>query len=106
MHHHPGRFVDDDKIVVFMHDVQGDIFGQRFHVGGVFHSDFENVTFGNARLGIPYGRAIFDNCALSKKLRQSRARQMRLLWHIARKRLIKAGRRVGADGHTDDARHG
>ena len=32
MHHHSGRFVDDDQIVVFPNDVQRNVFGQGLHL--------------------------------------------------------------------------
>ena len=60
MHHHAGGLVDDDQVVVFIENLQRDIFWQRGDIGGFFHRDFDQIILGQLRLGVGHNRAIHD----------------------------------------------
>ena len=57
-------------------------------------------TLGHAGLGVGDRHALARHLAARDHLHQARARQCRLIWHIARQSLIKAIGRVLPDNHT------
>ena len=64
---------------------------------GLRHGDFNHVALGHAGLGVLHHDAVQRHQALGDQPHEPGARQVRRLWHIARKRLIKARRRITFD---------
>ncbi len=106
VHDHASRFVDDDQVGIFVDDGQRDIFRDGFNLSGLFHRDLEHFAFCHLAARVRDLRACRRYSSILQQSRQPRPAEMRRLWHITGQRLIKARRRVGADGDKDNAGHG
>ena len=84
-----------------MQDVERQSLWQHLGVDGLLDGDFEDVSLDDLGLWIGYDLTGTPDRAVGQKAREPRPGQMRLLWHIARKRLIKTRRRLGADNDGD-----
>lgn len=49
VHHHPGRLVDHDQVVILEQDGQGDVLGPGFHVHGLLDNDLETIALCHSR---------------------------------------------------------
>ncbi len=95
---HPRRLVDDGDVGVFVDYREGNVLGPHFRVSGVLDRDLVDLSLGGAAFEVPGHSSVAADGTLGQKPCKPGARQMRLLWHIAGKRLIKARRWIVADG--------
>ena len=102
MHDHACGFVHDEQVVIFEDDVEGDVFGEGFHVNGVGDRNIENVAYGHLGFDVGEWRAVFGDSAFGNQTCKARTAEVRGLWHIAGERLIKARRRGFADSNAMD----
>ena len=65
--------------------------------GHLGQDDLIDLVFGDAGLGIRYRRTVAQHRPGRDQPGKVGARQGRVLWHIAGKRLIKPGRRICGD---------
>ena len=98
VNHHACGLVDHDQIRVFKHDLQRDFLGEDMTVFGLFHIDGDLLPRFGATARIGYHCPVDTHGPLFQQTPQPCARQVRILWHIARKRLIKARWRAVRDG--------
>ena len=107
MDHHASGFVDDNQVFVFVENIQRNILGAGFNILGLRHDKFKFVAFRHLGLGICDGHAAPHNLTVRNQTAKTCAGQRRLLWHIARKGLIKTCGRIGPDHNAyADGRHG
>jgi hypothetical protein len=103
MHHKPGRLVQNDKLCILPHHVQGNILRLSGQWAGWFDGNLIGFPFADPRLDVAHSQAVTAYRAFGDQPRQARTRQCSSLWHIARQRLIKAVSRVWPDCYLKDA---
>ncbi len=105
MHHHANRFVHNNQMVVFEQDIQRKVFGQDMAFLRIFerNNDFGPLAHFGLRIG--FVLAVDADRTLLQHPSKTRARQRRLLWHIAGQSLIKTIGRISANSETE-FRHG
>ena len=67
MHHYARGFVDNDQIVVFVHDRQRDVLGQHLAFNRILENDLEDFAFGHVGFGIGYHNTITRDCTLGQQ---------------------------------------
>lgn len=103
---HSCGLVDDGNVSVFVDYLERNVLGPHMRVSGVLDRDLVDFSVGGAAIWVTDRGSVPGDVAIDQEPRQPGARQMRLLWHIAGKRLIKARRRIMTDGDKDFAGHG
>ena len=63
VHHEPRGLVDDDDVVVFMDDIERDVFALRRRIGRLRHVDYDRIALGHVISGVADGGG-FDGNAI------------------------------------------
>ena len=105
MDNHARRFIDNDQIVILIKHLERDLFRADMALVRLLDADLDLVALTGAKPRVGDRRTIDRNRPPLDQLAKPRPRQRRLVWHIARKRLIKAGRRILFDPKRDNG-HG
>ena len=106
MDDHAGGLVDDDQVRILVNDLQRNRFGNGCDLGRLLDRDFIDLSLADARLRVSHNDPAATDRPVGQQPGQARSAEMRLLWHIAGQRLIKARRRVCADDDVDGTGHG
>ena len=103
MYDHARRFVDNNHMIILEDDLELDFLGGGLNLDRFFESDFIYLAFNRGRLTVGHNPAVAGDSPFGDKSAEPGSAEMCRLWHIARERLIKAGRRSSANFNADDA---
>lgn len=73
MNHHSRRFVDDEEVLILVHDLKRDILGGGVHIGCLFDCNLENVAFGHLAFRIGDDLSVLRYGAFHEKPGQTRS---------------------------------
>ena len=100
MHHHAGRLIDHNQVVIFKQNLERNIFRQHMAFHRFGHTNDNIIALLHPGFLIGHNNAIHLNRAFGDHARQARP-AYGALWHIPRQGFIKARRRVFSNGKKD-----